>query len=213
MLEIENLTAGYGKNQILCDVSLSAVEAITLVLGPNGSGKSTLIKAIVGLAEVKGGRILFHNQDITGLKPERIIRRGIGYLPQRRNLFLDLTIAENLALGRHSSHKPLSSEEIDRLFPELKPYHGKKASILSGGERQLLALARVFCSNPRLLILDEPTAGLAPAVAKRLFSLLRTLTTTALVVEQNISLALSYADRNYQLEQGRIKTSYPIERS
>ena len=204
LLEIDRLDAGYGRLQILFEVSLSVDKGVTLVQGKNGSGKSTLLKAIVGLTEVSGGRILFRDQEITRLKPERIIQRGIGYVPQRRNVFLELSVVENLEMGRLSSQDSLSLAEIDHLFPELTPYHAQKASILSGGERQLLAIARGIRAKPRLLILDEPSAGLAPAVAERLFSRLRLLSPTVLLIEQNISLASLYADQGHLLDQGRI---------
>ena len=204
LLEIDRLDAGYGRLQILFEVSLSVDKGVTLVQGKNGSGKSTLLKAIVGLTEVSGGRILFRDQEITRLKPERIIQRGIGYVPQRRNVFLELSVAENLEMGRLSSRDSLSLAEIDRLFPELRPYYAQKASILSGGERQLLAIARGVRAKPRLLILDEPSAGLAPAVAERLFSRLRLLSPSVLLIEQNLALASLYADQGHLLDQGRI---------
>lgn len=213
LLQIENLEAGYGQHQILFGISFVIERGIVVVLlGPNGSGKSTLAKSLVGLVRVKKGRIVFEQQEITRLQTEHIVRLGIGYVPQRRNVFAHLTVAENLEMGliAAKNRDTLSFDEIYQQFPELKSTHVRKAWTLSGGERQLLAIAKALLSKPKILILDEPSAGLSYNRTEQIFTLIRTLSSngiTILMVEQNVNQALMYADQGYVLEQGVISLS------
>ena len=166
ILVIENLTGGYGKLPMVFDINLVVREGeILSIIGPNGSGKSTLMKIIVGVASLYNGRIIFDEDDISHEPPEKRILRGIGYLPQLNNIFPDLTVEENLELGGYHLAKNEIRDRINRvyeLFPLLKERRRSLAGSLSGGERQMLAIGRVLMSDPKLIIFDEPSAGLAP---------------------------------------------------
>lgn len=184
---------------------------ILALVGPNGSGKSTLIKTIFGIASTFAGEIVFDKRDITDEKPENIASLGLGYVPQVSNVFADMTVTENLELGAIPSKKSKLEkrtllEEIADMFPILRERAGQRARSLSGGERQMLAVARALMAQPRLLLLDEPTAALAPMVAESLFGKLleiRKTGVTMVIAEQNARMALSLASRGFVLVQGK----------
>jgi len=213
ILRVENLVAGYGKLTIVQNISLTVNEGdFIAIVGPNGSGKSTLVKSIFGLTTIFEGTITFDGANITSQKPENIARAGLGYVPQVSNIFADMTVTENLELGAISSRggnggeKRKVLERVLRLFPDLSPKSRARASSLSGGQRQMLAVARVLMAEPKLLILDEASAGVAPIVAELLFQKLvemHELGLTLILVEQNARKALSIADRGVVLVQGK----------
>jgi ABC-type branched-subunit amino acid transport system ATPase component len=210
LLAVHEVVAGYVRGlPILHGVSMEVApgEIVTLI-GPNGAGKSTLAKAIIGLVPPERGRIALGGRDITSLPAHRIVASGIGYVPQTGNVFTTLTIDENLRVGAHLFGGELAAraERAYALFPFLAGRRRQRARTLSGGERQMLAIARALMSGPRLLMLDEPTAGLAPLVAAQVFAQLRRLAESGvavLMVEQNARAALRVSDRGYVLAQGR----------
>ncbi|HEY6282798.1 MAG TPA: ABC transporter ATP-binding protein [Nitrososphaerales archaeon] len=212
MLEIKNLVSGYGKLAIIQDVSFK-VDAgdFVAIVGPNGSGKSTLVKSILGLTNIFEGTITFEGTNITNWKPEKIAKLKLGYVPQLGNVFPDLSVSENLELGgvtvRDERQKRKMRELVVELFPILKSRSGQRAGLLSGGERQMLAVGRALAAEPKLLILDEPTAALAPLVAEQLFQRLveirQKLNMTIVLVEQNARKALGLANRGLVLVQGK----------
>ncbi len=212
MLEIKNLVSGYGRLAIIQDVSfkVEAGDFIALV-GPNGSGKSTLVKSILGLTNIFEGSVTFEGTNITSWKPERIAKMKLGYIPQLGNVFPDLTVSENLDLGgviiRDEEQKRKLRERVVDLFPILKSRPRQRAGLLSGGERQMLAVGRALMAEPKLLILDEPTAALAPMVAEQLFQRLveirQKMSVTIILVEQNARKALSLANRGLVLVEGK----------
>lgn len=220
VIETINLVSGYGKLQIIngVDIVLNKGELVTII-GPNGSGKSTLIKTIIGLVPAWEGQILVNGSiDITGKKPYDIISEGvpINYVPQVSNVFPTLSIEENLLLGalprkkdgKEAIYKDM--EEIFRIFPRLKERVSQKAALLSGGERQMLALGRALMSNPEIILLDEPTAALAPVLADEIFEKileLRKLGLSILLVEQRATRALKISDRGYVLVSGEVAFS------
>jgi ABC-type branched-subunit amino acid transport system ATPase component len=211
VLEVEQVTGGYGKLSIVFDASLYVDEGeILAIVGPNGSGKSTLVKIIAGVATIQRGKILLGGEDITLEPPEKRISRGLGYLPQVGNIFPDLTVRENLELGGYGLGKRAIEyriEEILSLFPELRSRMTQRAGTLSGGERQMLALSRALMKNPRILLLDEPSAGLAPKLVERIFSSIKSLIDigkSIVLVEQHAKRALELADRGIVMASGRI---------
>jgi branched-chain amino acid transport system ATP-binding protein len=212
MLEIRNITAGYGRLDVLDDITLSVTEeAIVGLLGPNGAGKSTLIRSISGLAQVRSGQILFEGRPIQGKPPEDIVELGIIQVPQGRMLFPDLSIADNLRLGafRKSARSAFDKtlKQVEDYFPVLRERRNQRAGILSGGEQQMLAIGRALVAQPRLLILDEPSLGLAPLVIESIFDVLRNVNAgglPVLVAEQNAMKVLQTAETVYVLENGRI---------
>jgi len=181
---------------------------VTVIIGPNGAGKSTLIKAIAGLVPVASGRIVHDGQDITNLAPDRMADHAIGYVPQSDNIFRSLTIHENLALSlrRAGTERAARLQDLFAQFPVLSDKQGEKAGALSGGQRQFLAVAMALAVKPRLILMDEPSAGLSPKAAQEVLELARGLTETGvsiLLVEQNVSQALRLADHCYILAEGR----------
>ncbi len=212
ILEISGLRSGYGKMEILHGIDLDVNEGeIVAVLGPNGAGKTTLLNTIFGLTTIHAGEIRFRGQSIVGLKPYRIVRLGLGYAPQLNNVFPNMTVLENLQMGAYlrGSDPDVEKdiEEVFQLFPEIARRKHQKARTLSGGERQMLAVARALMSRPKILLLDEPTTGLAPKAASILMKKIaeiRDKGVTILVVEQNVHKALEVADRAYVLVSGRI---------
>ena len=208
LLDVSSVVAGYGETEILHGVSLSvnAGEIVTII-GPNGCGKSTLMKAIVGLVRARSGGVAFRGEDISTLPPERIVRMGLCYVPQSANVFPNLSLRENLEMGAFVRNDDYSArmEEMFELFPDLARLPGRKAGSLSGGQRQMLAIARALMLDPELLLLDEPTAGLSPAVADMTFERIRDINrggVAMLMVEHNARAALEMSDRGYALSLG-----------
>jgi len=212
MLKIENLYSGYGKMEVLHGVSMEVRKGeIVALLGPNGAGKTTLLNSVFGIARVFKGSVMFSGENIVGRSPYKLVRMGIGYSPQLNNIFPNLSVVENLLMGAFIRRKDLSVkesiDEIFQLFPEIERRKNQKAKTLSGGERQMLAVARALMAKPKLIMLDEPTAGLAPKAATTLInkiSEMRDMGITILLVEQNIRRALEIADRAYVLSSGEI---------
>jgi branched-chain amino acid transport system ATP-binding protein len=215
MLRVESISAFYGAIQALRNVSIhvSAGEIVTL-LGANGAGKTTLLKIISGIHIPVKGRLRFNGQDITGLPAERILQLGVGQVPEGRQIFAPLSVLDNLSLGAYVRFGREGKREIQNdmdsifdLFPVLKERVNQRAGTLSGGEQQMVAIGRTMMSRPKLLLLDEPSMGLAPKVVIDIFKTIQTLrsrATTILLVEQNAKAALKVADRGYVIETGRI---------
>ena len=213
MLALAAVTAGYGPFTALWDVSLrvEAGEAVAVV-GPNGAGKTTLLRAISGLIAPRAGSVVFEGAELAGHPPYDIVAHGIAHVPEGRRLFPQLTVAENLKMGAYlPSARARFRESLERvygLFPALAERHRQRAGSLSGGEQQMLAVGRALMSRPKLILLDEPSMGLAPVLVLRLFDLIRRVREegyTILVVEQNVRQVLKLVDRAYLLEVGRIK--------
>ncbi len=212
MIKINKLNAGYGKLQILFDVSLEIPKnQITVVVGPNGSGKSTLLKTIFGLTKVYSGEIIFKDKNITGHPPHEIAKMGIAYLPQTENVFDNLTIIENLKMASYTVPPDKAEEKIREsleIFPVLKGYLKKKAKQLSGGEKQMLAMAMAMIRSPEVMMFDEPTAALAPKLAYQVLNIIEKLKKdygiTILLVEQNAKIALERGDKAILLASGRV---------
>jgi branched-chain amino acid transport system ATP-binding protein len=213
MLELRGVTAGYGAFTALWDVSLSVVpgEAVAVV-GPNGAGKTTLLRVISGLIPPRSGHILFEGEELGGHAAYDVVARGIAHVPEGRRLFPQLTVLENLKMGAYlpaaRAHYRESLERVYTLFPVLAERQMQRAGSLSGGEQQMLAVGRALMSRPKLILLDEPSMGLAPVMVLRLFDLIRRVREegyTILVVEQNVRQVLKLVDRAYLLEVGRTK--------
>ncbi len=221
MLRIKNLEAGYGPLKVLRKVSLHIGPGeIVTVIGANGAGKSTFLKTIAGLLGARGGEILFEKEDLRKLPAERIVSLGCSLVPEGRQLFAPMTVRENLILGAcvqfGRKRQAEVREDLDRvygLFPRLKEREGQLAGTLSGGEQQMLAIGRALLSRPRMLLLDEPSMGLAPRMVREIFAhiarLRREFGLTILLVEQNAQGALAIADRGYVLETGRMVLQGP----
>ena len=211
MLTVQDLHVRYGRAEILRGLSFEvAAGEILVLLGRNGAGKSTTLKALMGLLAPSGGHILFGRTDITGWDPHRIARTGIGYVPEDRRIFTDLTVAENLTVGRRKprgGRPPWTEERLFSLFPNLAAMRHRPGGRMSGGEQQMLAIARTLMGNPTLLLLDEPNEGLAPVIVDAVAAAVRTLKqsgVTVLLAEQNLAFAGRVADRAVVIETGRI---------
>jgi branched-chain amino acid transport system ATP-binding protein len=213
VLELTNVSAGYGTFQALFSVSLNVQpgEAVAVV-GPNGAGKSTLMRVISGLIERRGGEIRMEGKSLAGIAPHRIIEQGIAHVPENRRLFPRMTVEENLAMGAFipSARKDMGArmDWVFELFPRLKERRAQMAGTLSGGEQQMCAIGRALMSRPKMLLMDEPSAGLAPLIVLQIFDLIRRIRKegfTVLIVEQNIQQILQVVDRAYLLEVGSIK--------
>ncbi len=212
MLSLENVSVNYGPIQAIRDISISVSQGeIVTLLGPNGAGKSSSLNAIMGLHPVSSGKIVFDGQSISGMATEKIVRRGMTLTPEGRHVFAGLTIEENLRLGAASrrDRKKIAATrtEVFELFPILKERLHQLGGTLSGGEQQQLAIARSLMSAPRLLLLDEPSLGLAPRIVDQIFNLisdLRSSGLTILLVEQNAEMSLEIADRGYVFSNGQI---------
>ena len=217
LLDASDVVAGYGEAEILHGVSVTVAEGeIVTIIGPNGCGKSTLMKAIVGLVGVRTGSVTFRGDDITGVPPEMIVRTGLCYVPQTSNVFPSLTIRENLEMGAFVRSDDFQGriDEMFQLFPDLAMRPGRKAGSLSGGQRQMLAIGRALMLDPRLLILDEPSAGLSPSMTNMVFERIREINRSGvavLLVEQNARQALQMSSRGYVLTAGenRLEDSGP----
>ena len=215
MIEIENLAAGYGGASVLRDVSIHvAAGEIVAVLGANGVGKTTLNQTLSGLVRASAGRITFAGERIDGLSAPEIVARGLVHVPEGRKIFPDLSVRENLDLGayrRGKAHRTRNIERIFAIFPRLKERERQSAGTLSGGEQQMLAIGRALLARPRLLLLDEPSLGIAPILVQQIFKAIveinRTDGLTILLVEQNAYQALKIANRGYVLATGRILMS------
>jgi len=208
MLRVESLNCFYGNVQVLRDVALELRPSEVLcLLGRNGAGKTTLLKAIMGLIKPRSGRIVLDGTDLTALPPHDVPKQGIGYCPQGRRLFSDLTVEENLRVGLMTRDR--GSATLDRvlaLFPVLRTRMGQRAGTLSGGEQQMLATARALCIEPKALLLDEPTEGLMPSAIATILDTIRRLKTqgvSTILVEQRVEAALKVADRVLFIENGR----------
>ena len=215
LLEVKNLNAGYGYLQILRDVSLNvdSGEYVCLV-GPNGAGKSTTLKTIAGLVSPMSGEILFNGENIAGLPGNQVSRRGISLVSEAMNLFVNMTVQENLFMGAYTiKDKKVQKDRLDfvyDLFPRLVERRNQLAGTMSGGERKMLAIGRGLMPNPKLLLVDEPSFGLAPLLTENVFQSLDTLVkqgVTIMLVEQNVTKTLAVTDRGYVLENGRIELS------
>ena len=215
LLEVEDLHAGYGPVAVLRGISFSVEEGQTVaLLGANGAGKTTTLRAVCGMLKAKG-RVAFDGTDIAGRSPERIVRLGVAHVPEGRGTFPTLTVEENLRLGAYTrSDRGGVAADLARgfdLFPRLEERRRQRAGSLSGGEQQMLAIARALMLRPRLMLLDEPSLGLAPILTREVFKTLRTVKenegTTMVVVEQNANLVLEFADRAHVLETGGVAVS------
>jgi len=215
MLRLETVSAYYGQIQALRDVSLEVtVGEVVAVIGSNGAGKTTLINAISGMVPTRGGTISFAGQPITNLGPEKIVRAGISQVPERRQVFASMSVMDNLILGAYHRYGHDDKKAIEQdlafvfeIFPRLQDRVKQTAGTLSGGEQQMLAVGRAWMSKPKLLLMDEPSLGLAPLLVKEIFRVsadLRERGMTILLVEQNARAALELADRAYVMESGRV---------
>jgi branched-chain amino acid transport system ATP-binding protein len=217
MLTIENISVNYGAIEALTDISMHVEqgEVVTLI-GANGAGKTTTLRTITGLLEPKEGRILFEGEEISGKPTHKLVARGISMSPEGRGVFANLSVRENLQMGAYlSRNRAEIAEDMEhafQMFPRLKEREWQKAGTLSGGEQQMLAMSRALMSRPRLLLLDEPSLGLAPLVVHTIFEAIEEIRgkgTTILLVEQNAHAALKHSDRAYVLETGKIVMEGP----
>ena len=216
MLEVEAINTFYGEAHVLHGVSLRVGKGETVsLLGRNGAGKTTTLRSVMGLTPAKTGRILFKGEDITKLMPHMIARKGIGWVPDNRRIFPTLTVQRNLEIAKKgSSHREWDLREIYEHFPILEKFKNHKGEYLSGGEQQMLAIARTLMGNPDLLLLDEPSQGLAPKIVKEVMDIILELKkkgVSILLVEQNSVMALAISDRCYILDDGRIVHESPAQ--
>ena len=217
MLELSNVRAGYGAINVLWDVSLAMQPGrLTTIIGPNGAGKTTLLRAIMGMVPLKGGEITLHGKRLDGTPTWDMADRGLAMVPEGRMVFRDMNVEENLVMGAfnkaHRAHVKTRLEAAYEMFPRLRERRAQLAGSLSGGEAQMLAMARGLMSDPRLLIVDEPSLGLAPLVVHELFEILARLKAegrTIILVEQNTERAIGVADHVYLLQGGKIALSQP----
>jgi branched-chain amino acid transport system ATP-binding protein len=215
ILELRAVHAVYGRSHVLHGVTLAAREGeVISLLGRNGAGKSTTLKAVVGLVRVTGGEVVFRGRALAGLPTHAVSRLGVGFVPEDRRIFADLTVRENLLVGaRAGVARRWTLPRIMELFPNLGPLLGHRGGSLSGGEQQMLTIARTLVTDPALLLLDEPSEGLAPVVVKRLGDAIAELKREGLTIvlsEQNVKFARRLADRAYIVEKGEIKFEGPI---
>jgi len=219
MLKLEDVSVNYGAIEALTGISMHVEqgEVVTLI-GANGAGKTTTLRTITGLLEPRSGRVSFEGEDISGKATHKLVAKGISMAPEGRGVFANLSVRENLQMGAYlSNNKREIAADMERafqMFPRLKEREAQKAGTLSGGEQQMLAIGRALMSNPRLLLLDEPSLGLAPLIVHIIFEAIdeiKTKGTTILLVEQNAHAALKHSDRAYVLETGRIVMEGPFK--
>ena len=207
-LELKDIFAGYGETEILHGVNLSVnMGEIVAIIGPNGAGKSTAIKAILVLLNITKGSVLLNGNDITDTAPDRVVTKGISYVPQTHNVFVNLSVQENLEMGAWTRSEGINErlEEMFTLFPDLREKRRQAAGSLSGGQRQMVAMAKALMVDAKVLLLDEPTAGLSPKYRGEIFSTIKEINSTGvpiLIVEQNAKQALGCANRGYVLVDG-----------
>ena len=220
MLQAENIECGYGEVQVIWDVSVKVEEKqLVTIIGSNGSGKTTFLKALMGVIPVLNGKVIFKGEDITKIPTHSRVERGMVMVPEGRLIFPNMTVLENLEMGAYTKRAEKKKEEqlehVFNLFPRLKERLEQKAGTLSGGEQQMLAIARALMSKPKLLLLDEPSIGLAPIVVENIGSAIleinEELGISIILVEQNIHLSLEIADYAYVLSEGRIKVEGKAE--
>lgn len=214
LLSVSGLTAAYGLAQVLFDVSLEVRPGeVAALMGRNGAGKTTTLKAIMGLAEAKAERVSFAGRDIRGWEPYQIARLGLGYVPEERRIFTDLTVRENLEVGRRPPREgraPWTPERLYAIFPNLAEMEGRRASAMSGGEQQMLTIARTLMGNPEMVLLDEPSEGLAPVIVEQMADAVNAMKAEGVAVllcEQNLHFAAAVCDRAYVIERGSIRFS------
>lgn len=219
LLSVSNVTTGYGPTVVNRDVSLTLGEnEVITILGPNGAGKSTLLRTIVGLVKPRAGSVTFDGENLTGRTPDIMAKRGVVLVPEGRRIFADMSVEENLRLGAYARRDTAAIEAdvktMENFFPILATKRQQRGGSLSGGQQQMLAIARGLMARPRVLLLDEPSLGLSPLLVKEIQAIIldigRTFGASVLLVEQNAGLALSVATRGYLMQNGRIATSGPI---
>jgi branched-chain amino acid transport system ATP-binding protein len=218
MLSVSGLNTYYGRAHILADVDLEIAKGeVVVLLGRNGAGKSTTMKSIMGLLPVASGRITFDGVEITGRPPHEIARAGLGYVPEERRIFTDLTVMENLEVGRQrvrDGAPAWTPERLFAIFPNLAEMRDRPGGRMSGGEQQMLTIARTLMGNPRAILLDEPSEGLAPVIVEQMANTIRALKfegLTVLLSEQNLHFATLVSDRAYIIEKGRIRYQGSID--
>jgi len=218
MLEVSGLSAAYGRARVLFDLELQArTGEVSVLLGRNGAGKSTTLKAIMGLVRAQAGEIRFDGRRIERLQPYQIARLGLGYVPEDRRIFTDLTVAENLAVGRRPPREGAprwTPEKLFELFPNLGRMQERLGGRMSGGEQQMLTIARTLMGNPSAILLDEPSEGLAPVIVQQMARTIRELKTqglTVLLCEQNLHFARQVADRAYVIEKGHVRRAGTLD--
>lgn len=212
LLDVTNVAAAYGHAKVLFDVTLTLQPGeVVALMGRNGAGKSTTLKAIMGLVPATAGTMRFADTDITTMAPHRIARLGLGYVPEERRIFTDLTVYENLEVGRkpaQSGMRPWTPETLFSIFPNLAEMKGRRASAMSGGEQQMLTIARTLMGNPRAVLLDEPSEGLAPVIVEEMAEAVLRMKAEGIGVllsEQNLHFAAAVSDRAYVIEKGTIQ--------
>ena len=219
LLSVSNVTTGYGATVVNRDVSVTLGEnEVITILGPNGAGKSTLLRTIVGLVKPRAGSVTFYGENVTGRTPDIMAKRGVVLVPEGRRIFADMSVEENLRLGAYARRDTAAIEAdvktMESFFPILATKRQQRGGSLSGGQQQMLAIARGLMARPRVLLLDEPSLGLSPLLVKEIQAIIldisRTFGASVLLVEQNAGLALSVATRGYLMQNGRIAISGPI---
>ena len=214
LLSVSGLTAAYGLAQVLFDVSMEVrAGEVAALMGRNGAGKTTTLKAIMGLVQAKAQQVTFAGRDIRGQEPYQIARMGLGYVPEERRIFTDLTVRENLEVGRKSppdGRAPWTPERLYAIFPNLAEMEGRRASAMSGGEQQMLTIARTLMGNPDMVLLDEPSEGLAPVIVEQMADAVNAMKAQGVAVllcEQNLHFAAAVCDRAFVIERGSIRFS------